>query len=155
MKSTHWAVSWRMRPTVAGFSFRRLNVRKGPAVRATRAQTDRSLYRSAVRKMLEEQDNLTFFQQEVDDLVVDADRVTGVVTRFGVRINARSVVLATGTFLGGVFACRPSAAKWWPCRGFAVESPGYQAARHDVPRGTSKKPVHLPASMVEPLIIQG
>ena len=86
----------------SGIQFRRLNVRKGPAVRATRAQTDRSLYRSAVRKMLEEQDNLTFFQQEVDDLVVDGDRVTGVVTRFGVRISARSVVLGTGTFLGGV-----------------------------------------------------
>ena len=86
----------------SGIQFRRLNVRKGPAVRATRAQTDRSLYRSAVRKMLEEQDNLTFFQQEVDDLLVDGDRVTGVVTRFGVRISARSVVLATGTFLGGV-----------------------------------------------------
>ena len=86
----------------SGIQFRRLNIRKGPAVRATRAQTDRSLYRSAVRKILEQQDNLTFFQQEVDDLVVDGDRVTGVVTRFGVRINARSVVLATGTFLGGV-----------------------------------------------------
>ncbi len=86
----------------SGIQFRRLNVRKGPAVRATRAQTDRSLYRSAVRKMLEKQDNLTFFQQEVDDLVVDGDRVTGVVTRFGVQISARSVVLATGTFLGGV-----------------------------------------------------
>ncbi len=86
----------------SGIQFRRLNVRKGPAVRAIRAQTDRSLYRSAVRKMLEEQDNLTFFQQEVDDLVVDGDRVTGVVTRFGVRISARSVVLATGTFLDGV-----------------------------------------------------
>lgn len=86
----------------SGIQFRRLNVRKGPAVRATRAQTDRSLYRSAVRKMLEEQGNLTFFQQEVDDLLVDGDRVTGVVTRFGVRISAKSVVLATGTFLGGV-----------------------------------------------------
>ena len=86
----------------SGIQFRRLNIRKGPAVRATRAQTDRSLYRSAVRKMLEKQDNLTFFQQEVDDLLVDGDRVTGVVTRFGVRISARSVVLATGTFLGGV-----------------------------------------------------
>lgn len=86
----------------SGIQFRRLNVRKGPAVRAMRAQTDRSLYRSAVRKMLEKQDNLTFFQQEVDDLVVDGDRVTGVITRFGVRISARSVVLATGTFLGGV-----------------------------------------------------
>ena len=85
----------------SGIQFRRLNVRKGPAVRATRAQTDRSLYRSAVRKMLEKQDNLTFFQQEVDDLLIDGDRVSGVVTRFGVRISARSVVLATGTFLGG------------------------------------------------------
>ena len=86
----------------SGIQIRRLNVRKGPAVRATRAQTDRSLYRSAVRKMLEKQDNLTFFQQEVDDLLIDGDRVSGVVTRFGVRISARSVVLATGTFLGGV-----------------------------------------------------
>ncbi len=86
----------------SGIQFRRLNVRKGPAVRATRAQTDRALYRSAVRRILEQQDNLTFFQQEVDDLLVEGERVAGVVTRFGVRIHAPCVVLATGTFLGGV-----------------------------------------------------
>ncbi len=86
----------------SGIQFRRLNIRKGPAVRATRAQTDRSFYRSAVRQMLEQQENLTFFQQEVEDLWVEGDQVLGVVTRFGVRIMAPCVVLATGTFLGGV-----------------------------------------------------
>ncbi len=86
----------------SGIQFRRLNVRKGAAVRATRAQTDRSLYRTAVRKMLEEQVNLTIFQQEVEDLLVEGEQVAGVMTRFGVRIHAPNVVLATGTFLGGV-----------------------------------------------------
>ena len=86
----------------SGIQFRRLNVRKGPAVRATRAQTDRALYRTAVRQILERQENLTFFQQEVEDLLVEGDAVVGVITRFGVRIKARAVVLATGTFLGGV-----------------------------------------------------
>ena len=86
----------------SGIQFRRLNVRKGPAVRATRAQTDRALYRSAVRQILEQQDNLTLFQQEVEDLIVEGEAVIGVVTRFGLRIGARAVVLATGTFLGGV-----------------------------------------------------
>ncbi len=86
----------------SGIQFRRLNVRKGPAVRATRAQTDRALYRTAVREMLEQQENLTFFQQEVEDLLVEGEAVVGVVTRFGVRFTARTVVLATGTFLGGV-----------------------------------------------------
>ena len=85
----------------SGIHFRRLNVRKGPAVRATRAQADRTLYKSAVRELLEHQARLTFFQQEVEDLIVKNGVVGGVITRFGLRIKAKAVVLATGTFLGG------------------------------------------------------
>ena len=85
----------------SGIQFRRLNIRKGPAVRATRAQADRVMYRSTVRAMLEKQSDLTIFQQEVDDLLVENGVVSGVVTRFGIRISARAVILATGTFLGG------------------------------------------------------
>ena len=85
----------------SGIQFRRLNVRKGPAVRATRAQADRVLYKSAVRTMLEQQNKLTIFQQEVEDLLVENGAVKGVLTRFGIEIMARTVILATGTFLGG------------------------------------------------------
>lgn len=85
----------------AGIQFRTLNSSKGPAVRATRAQADRSLYRSAIRKTLEEQPNLTLFQQSCDDLIVEQDRVVGVVTQMGVKFHAKSVVLTVGTFLGG------------------------------------------------------
>ncbi len=85
----------------AGIQFRILNARKGPAVRATRAQADRQLYRQAVRSLLESQPNLTIFQQSVDDLIVEAGCVTGVVTQMGLRFRARAVVLTTGTFLGG------------------------------------------------------
>ena len=85
----------------AGIQFRTLNASKGPAVRATRAQADRMLYKWVVREALENQPNLTLFQQEVEDLVVEGDRVAGVVTRLGLRFFARSVVLTTGTFLGG------------------------------------------------------
>ncbi len=85
----------------AGIQFRILNARKGPAVRATRAQADRVLYRQAVRTLLEGQENLTLFQQTVDDLVVEGERVTGVVTQLGLKFRARAVVLTTGTFLGG------------------------------------------------------
>ena len=85
----------------SGIQFRRLNIRKGPAVRATRAQADRALYKSAIRAMLEQQEHLTIFQQEVEDLLVDNGTVKGVLTRFGIEIAARAVVLATGTFLGG------------------------------------------------------
>ena len=85
----------------SGIQFRRLNVRKGPAVRATRAQADRALYRTAVRKILDSQQNLTLFQQEVEDLLVENGEVRGVLTRIGLRIHARAVVLSTGTFLGG------------------------------------------------------
>ena len=86
----------------AGIQFRVLNSRKGPAVRATRAQADRILYKAAIRHMLENQPNLTLFQQAADDLVVENDQVVGVVTQTGIRFNARTVVLTTGTFLGGV-----------------------------------------------------
>jgi tRNA uridine 5-carboxymethylaminomethyl modification enzyme len=85
----------------AGIQFRMLNASKGPAVRATRAQADRMLYKWAVREALENQENLTLFQQEVEDLIVEGTQVRGVVTRLGLRFFARSVVLTTGTFLGG------------------------------------------------------
>ena len=85
----------------AGIQFRTLNSSKGPAVRATRAQADRSLYRSAIREMIEHQPNLTIFQQSCDDLIVENDRVTGVVTQMGLKFRAKTVVLTVGTFLGG------------------------------------------------------
>ncbi len=86
----------------AGIQFRVLNSRKGPAVRATRAQADRQLYKAAARSMLENQPNLQIFQQTVDDLIVESGRVVGVVTQMGLKFYARSVVLTTGTFLGGI-----------------------------------------------------
>ncbi len=86
----------------AGIQFRVLNSRKGPAVRATRAQADRALYKQAIRGILENQPNLQIFQQPVDDLIVSGDRVLGVVTQSGMRVTAATVVLAAGTFLGGV-----------------------------------------------------
>ena len=85
-----------------GIQFRVLNSRKGPAVRATRAQADRVLYKAAVRETLENQQNLWIFQQAVDDLLVDGDEVKGVVTQMGLRFHASSVVLTAGTFLGGL-----------------------------------------------------
>ena len=85
----------------AGIQFRMLNSSKGPAVRATRAQADRVLYRTAIRTMLENQPNLQLFQQAVDDLMLEGDRVTGVVTQLGLRFQARCVVLTAGTFLNG------------------------------------------------------
>ena len=86
----------------AGIQFRILNASKGPAVRATRAQADRVLYRQAIRAAIENQANLTLFQQPVDDVLVDAGRVKGVVTQGGVRFEADAVVLTTGTFLSGL-----------------------------------------------------
>ncbi|MCC5873531.1 MAG: tRNA uridine-5-carboxymethylaminomethyl(34) synthesis enzyme MnmG, partial [Gammaproteobacteria bacterium] len=86
----------------AGIQFRVLNARKGPAVRATRAQADRVLYRNAVRRIVEAQPGLSVFQQSVTDLRVESDRVTGVVTQMGLVFTARAVVLTTGTFLGGL-----------------------------------------------------
>lgn len=85
----------------AGIQFRTLNASKGPAVRATRAQADRNLYRQAIRGMLENQPNLSIFQQSVDDLVVEGGRVAGVVTSLGLEFHAPAVVLTVGTFLGG------------------------------------------------------
>ncbi len=86
----------------AGIQFRILNASKGPAVRATRAQADRLLYRQAIRGRLESQPNLTLFQQSVDDLLLKGDRVAGVVTQIGIRFDATVVVLTTGTFLSGL-----------------------------------------------------
>ncbi len=86
----------------AGIQFRVLNSRKGPAVRATRAQADRVLYKAAIREILENQPNLTLFQQAADDLIVQGERITGVVTQSGIRFRAPTVVLTTGTFLGGI-----------------------------------------------------
>lgn len=85
----------------AGIQFRTLNASKGPAVRATRAQADRQLYKRAIRRMLETQPHLLLFQQEVADLVVEGDRVLGCVTQSGIEFRARAVVLTVGTFLGG------------------------------------------------------
>ena len=85
----------------AGIQFRILNASKGPAVRATRAQADRLLYKQAVRKALENTPNLTLFQQAVEDLIVEQARISGVVTQMGLRFRAPAVVLTVGTFLGG------------------------------------------------------
>ena len=85
----------------AGIQFRILNSSKGPAVRATRAQADRVLYRAAIRQRLENQPNLWLFQQAVDDLILEGDRVVGAVTQIGLRFRARAVVLTAGTFLDG------------------------------------------------------
>jgi len=85
-----------------GIQFRILNASKGPAVRATRAQADRALYKAAIRKRLENQPNLWLFQQAVDDLTLDDVRVSGVVTQIGLRFEARAVVLTAGTFLNGL-----------------------------------------------------
>ncbi|WP_280552594.1 tRNA uridine-5-carboxymethylaminomethyl(34) synthesis enzyme MnmG [Halomonas sp. 25-S5] len=87
---------------LGGIQFRVLNARKGPAVRATRAQADRVRYKAAIRSMLENQANLTLFQQAAGDLIVEGDSVRGVVTETGIRFLAETVVLCTGTFLGGV-----------------------------------------------------
>lgn len=85
----------------AGIQFRILNSSKGPAVRATRAQADRILYKAAIRRRLENEPNLTLFQQAVDDLMVEGDRVVGAVTQVGIRFRSRTVVLTAGTFLDG------------------------------------------------------
>ena len=85
----------------AGIQFRILNASKGPAVRATRAQADRVLYRQAIRTALENQPNLMIFQQPVEDLIVENDRVVGAVTQMGLKFRAKAVVLTVGTFLDG------------------------------------------------------
>ena len=90
-----------MATDAAGIQFRVLNSRKGPAVRATRAQADRILYKQAIRSMLESQQNLSIYQQAVDDLIVEGKRVIGVITQMGVKFFSKTVVLTAGTFLGG------------------------------------------------------
>lgn len=85
----------------AGIQFRILNASKGPAVRATRAQADRVLYRQAIREILQTQENLTLFQQAVDDLIIEGDRITAVVTQMGLTLKAKAIVLTVGTFLAG------------------------------------------------------
>lgn len=85
----------------AGIQFRILNQSKGPAVRATRAQADRSLYRAAIRQIVQNQPNLTIFQQGVDDLILEGDKVVGAVTQLGLRFKAKAVILTVGTFLNG------------------------------------------------------
>jgi Glucose inhibited division protein A/Tn3 transposase DDE domain len=85
----------------AGIQFRILNSSKGPAVRATRAQADRILYKAAIRRMLENQPNLQLFQQAVDDLIIEGERVVGAVTQVGIQFRAKTVVLTAGTFLDG------------------------------------------------------
>ncbi len=86
---------------LGGIQFRTLNSSKGPAVRATRAQADRALYKAAIQKILQEQENLKIYQQSCDDLIVENDRVTGVVTQMGLKFRGKAVVLTVGTFLGG------------------------------------------------------
>src|SRR6478736_6131701 len=85
----------------SGIHFRILNGSKGPAVRATRAQADRALYKAAIRRRLENQPNLSLFQAACDDLIVEGDRVCGVITQVGVRFDGPCVVLTAGTFLDG------------------------------------------------------
>ncbi|MCF7521021.1 tRNA uridine-5-carboxymethylaminomethyl(34) synthesis enzyme MnmG [Neisseria sp. ZJ106] len=85
----------------SGIQFRRLNASKGPAVRATRAQADRILYKAAIREMLENQEHLDLFQQAVEDVTLEGERISGVMTAMGVEFKARSVVLTAGTFLSG------------------------------------------------------
>jgi len=85
----------------AGIQWRTLNARKGPAVRATRAQADRVLYKAAIREIVENQENLSIFQQAVEDLIIENDQVTGVETQMGLKFHAKTVVLTTGTFLAG------------------------------------------------------
>ena len=90
----------------AGIQFRTLNSRKGAAVRATRAQADRVLYKAAIREQVENQPKLSLFQQSCDDLIVENEQVCGVVTQMGLRFKAKTVVLTTGTFLGGIIHSR-------------------------------------------------
>jgi tRNA uridine 5-carboxymethylaminomethyl modification enzyme len=86
----------------SGIQFRTLNASKGPAVRATRAQADRALYKAAIRYTLENQENLSLFQQAVDDLIIENDNISGVITQMGLKFFADKVILTSGTFLGGV-----------------------------------------------------
>ena len=101
----------------AGIQFRILNSSKGPAVRATRAQADRILYKAAIRHRLENQPNLWLFQQAVDDLMVEGERVVGAVTQVGIRFRSSTVVLTAGTFLDGKIHVGHEQLCRWPRRG--------------------------------------
>ena len=116
----------------AGIQFRTLNSSKGAAVRATRAQADRVLYKQAIRRRLENQPGLTLFQQPVDDILLEGDRVAGVATQLGVRFRAPAVVLTAGTFLAGVIH---------------VGLSNYQAGRAGEPADNEKR---KPSSEIEP-----
>ena len=100
---------------LGGIQFRVLNSRKGPAVRATRAQADRIRYKAAILSILENQKNLTIFQQAADDLVIEGDRVTGVVTQMGLIFSAKSVVVTAGTFLAGKIHIGMQKLFCWSC----------------------------------------
>src|SRR2546427_12404317 len=96
-----WGGAMALATDEAGIQFRTLNLSKGPAVRATRAQADRVLYRQAVRRRIENQPNLVVFQQAVDDLLLEGQRVIGVATQLGLRFHAQAGVLTTRTVLAG------------------------------------------------------
>jgi tRNA uridine 5-carboxymethylaminomethyl modification enzyme len=112
-----------------GIQFRILNASKGPAVRATRAQADRILYKAAVRSAVENQPGLTLFQQSVEDLLIEQDRVVGVETQMGLRFRAHAVVLTVGTFLGGRIHIGLSNYEGGPGRRSAVQRPVAATAR--------------------------
>ncbi len=122
----------------AGIQFRILNASKGPAVRATRAQADRVLYRQAIRSTLENQPNLTLFQQAVDDVLVTAGKVTGVVTQGGVRFEAETVVLTTGTFLSGLIHVGLDASRGRAGGRASIQHLGGSPARARLPVGRLK-----------------
>ena len=117
----------------AGIQFRTLNASKGPAVRATRAQADRLLYKAAIRQRLENQLNLTLFQQAVDDLLLDGDRVVGVKTQLGIVFSGRAVVLTAGTFLAGLI--HVGMENFQAGRMGDPPAPGKPAQSHAVPAG--------------------
>ncbi len=115
----------------AGIQFRTLNSSKGPAVRATRAQADRVLYRAAIRRRLERQPNLTLFQQAVDDILLEGDRAVGVLTQLGIRFRGRAVVLTAGTFLSGLVHVGLTELPSWESRGPGVGYSGGALARDE------------------------
>ena len=123
---------------LAGIQFRTLNASKGPAVRATRAQADRQLYRQAIRTLLENQPNLTLFQQEVADLLVDGGRVHGVVTVCGITFEAPAVVLTVGTFLGGRIHVGLDSLPGGRAGDAALQPPGEPPARAGAARGAAQ-----------------
>ena len=108
----------------AGIQFRILNSSKGPAVRATRAQADRVLYRQAIRRRLENQPNLSIFQQPVDDLLLEGDRVTGAITQLGIAFLGKTIILTAGTFLQRAHPRRLAQLRGWKGRRSAREDPG-------------------------------